>query len=333
MRGNKEFSPLSLRKQFYLKNTIMNNQNINKVCKIVFKKEPLKITKKTIGICNEVFEIEFENESYILRMNEEKKYLYGTHKFLPIFQKLQITTPKIIVDDYSKTQFPFCYQILNKIEGQDLGVVIHELNEINLKLIASEISTIFDKFKSLPLENTFGKITGLDEEKYYSLMETIDNQKKTILERNEKTKVIDQDTVNILNNIINNYQNYFLQVKPKLYYDDICSKNVMIHNGKFNGLVDLDFLMKGDYLEAIGRIIASWHGKKHEEIYINEIIKLQKLDENQQKIVKMYAILNLIYWTSEEGIQFNSNSSGVINWENVKNKKAQIVALYNEIKE
>ena len=322
-----------LRKQFYFKIITMNNQNINNVCEIVFKKEPLRITKKTVGICNEVFEIEFENENYILRMNEEKKYLYGTYKFLPIFQKLQITTPKIIADDYSKTQFPFCYQILSKIKGQDLGVVIHQLDENSLKSIASEISAIFDKFKFLPSENTFGEMTGLDEEKYNSLTEIIDNQKKTILERNEKTKVIDQDTIDILNYIINTYQNYFLQVKPKLYYDDICSKNVMIHNGEFSGLVDLDFLMKGDYLEAIGRIIASWYGKKHEEIYINEIIKLQKLDESQQKIVKMYAILNLIYWTSEEGIQFNSNSSGVINWENVKNKKNQIIGLYNEIKE
>ena len=83
---------------------------------------------------------------------------------------------------------------------------------------------------------------------------------------------------------------------------------------------------------AIGRIIASWYGKKHEEIYINEIIKLQKLDEYDQKIVKMYAILHLIYWTSEEGIQFNSNSSGTINWGNVENKKKQIIGLYNEIK-
>lgn len=311
----------------------MNNQNINRVCEIVFKREPLKITKKIVGICNEVFEIEFENESYILRMNEEKKYLYGTHKFLPIFQKLQITTPIIIVDDYSKTQFPFCYQILSKIKGQDLGVVIHKLNENSLKSIASEVSDIFDKFNSLPLERTFGEITGLDEESFYSLTEIIKNQKKTILERNKKTKVIDQETIDIMNNLINVYQNYFLQVKPKLYYDDICSKNIMIHNGKFNGLVDLDFLMKGDYLEAIGRIIASWYGKKHEEIYINEIIKLQKLDDYQKRIIKMYAILNLIYWTSEEGIQFNSNSSRVINWKNVKRKKKQIVGLYNEIKE
>ena len=47
----------------------------------------------------------------------------------------------------------------------------------------------------------------------------------------------------------------------------------------------------------------------------------------------MYAILNLIYWTSEEGIQFNSNSSEIVNWNNVKNKKEQIIGLFSEIKE
>lgn len=309
----------------------MNSQSINKLCETIYKKTPLKITKKTAGICNEVFEIEFESGSYILRMNEEKKYLYGTHKFLPIFQKLQVKTPIIIVEDYSKKHFPFCYQILSKIEGQDLGMVIHEISESNLKLIALEVSAIFDKFNSLPLEDTFGEITGLGEEKYGSLTEIIENQRKTILERNKKTKVIDQETIEVLNNIVNNYQNYFLQVKPRLYYDDICSKNVMIYNAKFNGLVDLDFLMKGDYLEAIGRIVASWYGKKHEEVYINEIIKLQKLDEYQHRIVKMYAILNLIYWASEEGIKFNSNSTGVINWKNIESKRKQIFGLYSEI--
>lgn len=311
----------------------MTNQLINKVCKIVFQKEPLKITKKTIGICNEVFELEFTDENYIIRTNEDKKYLYGTHKFLPLFQKLNITTPKIIAEDYSKKQFPFCYQILTKIKGQDLGLVINKISQKDLKLIAKEISDIFDKFNSLPQEKSFGEITGLSEEKLNSYAEIIQSKKNTILERNQITKVIDQETLEILYKLIETNHNYFLKVKPKLYFDDICSKNVMIHNGNFTGLVDLDFLMKGDYLEAIGRIMASWYGQEHEEIYINEIIRLQKLDTHQIRIVKMYAILTLIYWTSEEGIKFNSNSSGIINWDNVTFKNKQIASLYNEIKD
>lgn len=310
----------------------MYKQQINNICKINFQNKPLKIIKKTVGICNEVFEIQFKENSYILRMNKKKEHLYGTHKFLPIFQKLQIKTPKIISEDYSKKHFPFYYQILSKIEGQDLGLIFDEINENDLKLIASEISNIFDKFNMLPEKTSFGGITGLKEEKLKSFTEIIEKQKKTILERNKKTNVIDQETLDILNNIISTYKEYFLQVKPKLYYDDMSSKNVMIHKGKFNGLVDLDFLMKGDYLETIGRIMANWYGSKNGAIYINEIIKLQKLNKFQQEIVTIYAIINLIYWTSEEGIQFNSNSSEVIDWENVRNKKQKVLELFNKLK-
>lgn len=310
----------------------MNNKDINNVCKTIFQATPTAIIRQTVGICNEVYEVKFSDNSYILRMNREKRYLYGTHQFLPLFKKLDIKTPNIITEDYSKEQFPFCYQFLSKLEGKDLGIVIGSISAADLKTIALEISNIFDKFKAMPPANGFGLVTGLDEENYDNLLEMVKNQRKATLARNEKTKVLDSETIDILNNSLSSYQDYFLQVSPKLYYDDICSKNVMIHNGKFSGLVDLDFLIKGDYLEAIGRIMASWYGDKHGEIYINAILKFQKLTKNQLKIVKLYALLNLISWTSEEGIQFNQNSSNVINWEKVKKRKQQILELYDEIK-
>ena len=116
-----------------------------------------------------------------------------------------------------------------------------------------------------------------------------------------------------------------------LYYDDINYKNVIIHKGKFNGLVDLDFLTKGDYLEAIGTMRSCWCEEELGEYYIKEIIRLQQLDAVQQKVVNVYAILNLILWLSEEGVRFNSNSSSAINWSNVQEKKRKILGLYQSI--
>ena len=311
----------------------MNKKSIQEIGERKLNGIPLEINRMTIGMCNEVYELKYKSNSFILRMNKEKEWIYGTHKFLPLFQKLQIKTPKIVAEDYSKTEFQFCYQIQTKLEGKDLGLVIHKLNPSNLKQIAKEVSNIFDKFNSFPYGNDFGMITGLNEEKYENLLVVIENQRKTIIQRNKSTNVIDKETKEIHNKLLKDYNNYFLGVKPKLYYDDICSKNVLVHNGEFNGLVDLDFLMKGDYLEAIGRMIASWHGDNLGEIYIQEIIKLQNLNEFQQKIIRVYAILNLILWTSEEGIKFNSNSTGEINWLKVGNKKRKILELFNSLKE
>lgn len=292
---------------------------------------PTEIIRMTIGMCNEVYELKYESASFILRMNQEKEWIYGTHKFLPLFQKLQIKTPKLIAEDYTKTEFPFCYQIQNKLKGKDLGLVIDKLSSSNLKQIAKEISDIFDKFNTLPETEGFGLLTGMREEKRENLLDGIENQRTTILQRNQSSNVIDAEILEIYNEILDSYKNYFLSVKSKLYYDDICSKNVMIHNGRFTGLVDLDFLIKGDYLEAIGRMIASWHGEVAGERYIEEIIKLQTLDEFQKKIIRVYAIMNLMLWTSEEGIRFNGNSTGEVNWENVAKKKNKIMNLYSSI--
>ena len=310
----------------------MNESAIQKIGKKELGGIPQSITRMTIGICNEVYELKYPSASYILRMNKEKEWLYGTHKFLPLFKKLKIKTPAILVEDYTKTHFPFCYQIQTKIEGQDLGVVMSQLSRAELSLIAEEISEIFDKFKALPDAEGFGSLTGLREEQYDSLLQVLEKRRSNILERNKNSQVIDEEIMGIYDQLLEDYRDYFLHLKPKLYYDDICSKNVMIHNGQFTGLVDLDFLMKGDYLEPIGTMLASWYGEELGEFYVNEIMRLQNLNEFQQQVVKVYATLNLILWLSEEGIQFNSNSSSVINWGRVEEKKRKIQGLYQSLK-
>lgn len=292
---------------------------------------PLEVIRKTIGMCNEVYELRYETESVILRMNREKEWLYGTHRFLPLFQKLQIKTPVILHEDYSKTAFPFCFQLQSKLEGQDLLLVFKGLTSTQLKEVAKEVSLVFDKFNTLPDATDFGLMTGLNEEHHESLLDGFAKHAKIIQERNASSQVIDQDILAIRQELLDKYEAYFLSVQPRIYYDDICSKNVMIHNGGFNGLVDLDFLIKGDYLEAIGKMIADWYGDEKGAFYIQEIIKNQRLDQLQQEIVVVYAINNLVLWLSEEGIRFNSNSTGEIDWNRVEQKRQKILELYHSL--
>lgn len=309
----------------------MNKKYILKIGEKIFEGIPIEVIRKKIGICNEVYELIYESNSFILRMNKEKEWIFGTHKFTPLFQKLDIKVPAIISEDYSKTKFPFCYQVQTKIEGKDLAIVFHELSHSEIKVVAKEISIIFDKFNTLPYCENFGGLTGMKEGKEENLFVIIKDKRNDIVERNKSIKVINKEVIEIYDKLIEEYKKHFLSVRPKLYFDDMSSKNVMIHQGKFNGLVDLDFLMKGDYLQGIGGIIADWYGSELGEIYINEILKHQRLNEFQQKVVKVYAIFHLISWTSEEGVKFNSNSTGEINWLNVENKGRKIINLYNSV--
>jgi hypothetical protein len=148
----------------------------------------------------------------------------------------------------------------------------------------------------------------------------------------KQTGVYDENLGRLLNWINEEYEAYFDSVGSQLYFGDICAKNVMVYEGRFNGLVDLDALAQGDYLEAIGRIKASWYGTPHGEIYTEALMDEESLEEEQRKIVTMYALLNRLFWACENGVQFNNNTSTNVDWEKAKKDKEVIEMILTELK-
>ncbi len=143
-------------------------------------------------------------------------------------------------------------------------------------------------------------------------------QQRLIANRNKNSNVLSDASLLNINFVVQHFSEHLKSVKPSLYFEDMISKNVMIFDGKFNGLVDIDYLRRGDILDLMGKIAACWNNSINGKYYTELLIKQQQLSIQEIGYVKMYAILNLALWISEEGIKFNSNSSTVINWENVR---------------
>ncbi|MBX2815650.1 MAG: aminoglycoside phosphotransferase family protein [Saprospiraceae bacterium] len=306
----------------------MDRNAIVAIAKKYFKSAPREILHKTIGLCNEVYELRFDASACILRMNAQKDQIYGTHLHLPLFQQLQIRTPEIIAEDYSKVDFPFCYQVQTKLEGQDLGLVIDGLEDGQLTAIAESVSTVLRKFNALPKDATFLKQKGLPYSFDVDIWKRVVERKNNLTETNQKVGILNEEVLNIYDAIIDDHQEYFRQVKPGLFYDDINYKNVMVHEGRFNGIVDLDFLSIGDYVDAIGAMQACWFGQEAGGFYVSEMVRLLQLTPKEAEMVHVYAILHLILWSMEEGRQFNSNSSAEINWGKVREKRDKILNLH-----
>lgn len=290
-----------------------------------FGQMPTFVHRIPIGICNEVYRVGLAHESVIARLSFHDRFLLGSHDHIPKFKALGIRVPDILAEDYSKQEIPLSYQILSKIEGQDLGQVIETLSEQQLRVLAKEIAAIFHKVSRIPASDKFGILWGGGEDELSDTWTErmwiwIEESK----ERGRHTGVMDRDMNAIADNLYARYQDYFATVQPITYYGDICSKNVMIHHGQFTGLVDLDGLTQGDPLEAVGRINLSWYGTPHGEIYAGAIMDALHLDQAQKEIVTMYSLLNQISWACENGIQLNQNTTTKIDPE--KKNKDQSVA-------
>lgn len=305
---------------------------ISIVIKSHFEQCPKFIRRIAIGICNEVYDVGLNEREVIVRLSSENRFLMGSHDHIPKFKALGITVPDILAEDYTKTDIPFSYQIQSKIEGEDLGEVIGTLTDTQLKKLAQEIASIFKKVKTIPASSQFGVIWGGGENE---LSDTWTQRMRIWIdesrERGEKTGVMDNEMSGLAENLYSEYKSYFDSVKPVTYYGDICSKNVMIKDGKFSGLVDLDGLTQGDPLEAIGRIKLSWYGTYHGEIYTNAVMDELALNQMERKIVIVYALLNKISWTCENGIQFNQNTAPIVDKGKEMIDKALIKVILKEL--
>jgi aminoglycoside phosphotransferase (APT) family kinase protein len=216
-----------------------------------FGQTPKFVRRITIGICNEVYDVGLEDKEVIVRFSPYDRFLLGSHDHIPKFKALGIKVPDILVEDYSKTEIPFAYQIQSKIEGCDLGSMIENLTDQQLRALAKEVVTIFNKLKTIPASDKFGVIWGGgDNEVSETWTERMRIWVDESCERGRRTGVMDKSMLILAENLYVRYKPYFDSVKAVTYYGDICSKNVMVHNGIFNGLVDLDGLTQGDPLEA-----------------------------------------------------------------------------------
>ncbi|MDP1813333.1 MAG: phosphotransferase [Leadbetterella sp.] len=288
-----------------------------------FGEKPKFVTRITTGICNEVYNTTLADKEIIVRLSPVDYFLKGSHYHIPILKELGLEVPEILAEDYSKADIPYSYQFLSKLKGVDIGQVMESLTDKQLRLIAKEISFAFDRTKTLPTNGKFGVVWGDFTEFSDSWTERMKIWIEETIQQGTKTGTIDENLKSILKNLQNKYQDYFDKVKPVTYLSDICSKNVMVDDGVFAGFVDLDGLTQGDPLEAIGRIKASWPGTYQGDVYTNAIMDEQNLNSQQKEMVLVYALLNRIAWSSENGIQFNQNTSSVVDVERAtQNKKA-----------
>jgi len=292
---------------------------------------PGRITRMGNGICNEVYAVEMDGREVIVRLKAEARYMFGSHNHIPIFRSKGISVPEILAEDYSNTLVPFAYQVLSKIEGRDIMDVIQTLSDDQFRAIAGEISNVFDQLRDVPNNGKFGVLWGDGDDLVDTWTADIARMTGVVIAWGSRTGVFDTKLEHILTRINSEYKTYFEGVPPVTYFGDICAKNVMVHNGRFAGLVDLDSLAQGDPLEAIGRIKASWYGTHYGRVYADAVMDAQELTAEQRKLVTMYALLNRTYWTCENGIQFNQNTGTTVDRVREKQDKAVVGSLFNEL--
>lgn len=268
----------------------MNEQLIERLCAEVIGTAPRRVTRCSVGTGNYVYIVEC-TQKYIIRCSEDNTY-EDTVYWLKQLTSLDIPVSKVIGTGSFQG---YEYLILSYIEGRDIGLVYKDLSVAEKKEIARQVVDIQNKVAKLPLEKL---------PDHWTWSDFIEDMLNRAGERIRANGYFDIEKVERLQHEMGRFSRYFASVKPVAYLDDITTKNLLVHNGKLSGVIDVDWIGIGDRLTQPALTKMSLLNMECDPDYAQFILEDMKPDSVQRKAFTFYMLMYCVDFMGERGTRF-----------------------------
>ena len=274
----------------------MNEEKIVSLCVNYLGKKPKNITRCTVGHGNYVYIVALTDRKVVVRCSEEIGAYKDTIYWLEKLETIDIPVPRVL----GKGTFEgYEYLILTYFEGQDIGLVYAELTAEDKQEIAKSVVEIQNKVAALQLEDI-----PADWSWKVSFVEDMLNRAKERIVANgcyfepEKVERLIKEAAK------KGLAEYFASIKPLAYLDDISTKNLLIHEGRVTGVIDIDWMGVGDKLTYAAMTKMALMNMGCETDYVTYLLKEMHLTEIEKKAFAFYTLLFCVDFMGERGMWF-----------------------------
>ncbi|MBN2436891.1 MAG: phosphotransferase [Spirochaetes bacterium] len=299
----------------------MNTQIAKEICKKYLKIDPLECYRFTTGLRSYSFYLQTETGKYVVKIcrQDDLQSLKNNVYWMERLKTLNLKIPCLVNMDLN-CQTPFV--IYTYIEGDDLGNVYQQLSESDKKEIAQHLVNIQREVKRLGQADGYGYLSNMtDPNKKNCWLDVIKehiNRSKNRLRANGFFPDIYADEVEKL---LPDFCKYFETISPVAFFDDATTKNVLIHDGKFSGIIDFDNLCFGDDLYTVALTKMSLLNSKYGLTYIDYWIKLRGINRLEQAALDLYTLIFCLDFMSEMGMCFNKEQPPKVREQEVEHFK------------
>ncbi|MEO6712887.1 MAG: aminoglycoside phosphotransferase family protein [Mycobacteriales bacterium] len=231
---------------------------------------------------------EFTDWDVIVKVNADVAALARTGRNLEILSDLGVPVPRLLAYDDSGSLLPGAIVIMERFAGRDLSAVIDTMSPAQLTRLAQQIVDIQRTVATLPAPAGCGFV-GIGESATRTWTDVVWHPNGY-----DYANPLPRDAahlVPLLEQRLAAAAQYFERVVPTAFLDDATTKNVMVHDGELVGIVDLDWICYGDPLFHIGLTAAGVTADAELPVsrhYIDELIRLSGLTDDQRRIVALY---------------------------------------------
>ncbi len=270
----------------------MDEKIVVQLWKEYFGTEPEHVKRCAVGQANYVYIVECKQQRFTIRCSTEKGAYKQTIYWLERLRNIHVPVPGVIAHGEYQG---YSYLILSYLEGQDLGLVYPNLTKEEKRTIAKEIVAIQNRVATLQLEN-------VDED--WSWESFIQYMLQRAKERITTNGYFDPEKVEQLKEQAVKLKTYFSNVQPIAYLDDISTKNLLIHNGRISGIIDIDWMGIGDQLTFVAMTNVALLNMDCDTDYVNYILEEMQVNETEKQAFLFYSLLYCVDFMGERGMQF-----------------------------
>lgn len=293
---------------------IPNEQITSSVVHSMTGEQVLSVTRMATGDQNFVYAVKTTAAEYVLRLTDisHKHKFHAAIAWQKMLIPLGIPLAKFINSDLEGKYSPFPALLMMRLSGDDLINVYKELTNTEKKNLANEMVSIqslcvslpdgpgygiFDSYNVIPTEKTW----------YEFLTKRLDLYKEHIT----KNAVFNPDMVTQALNIAQKMKENFSIIRPMPFLWDASERNVLIHDGKIAGIVDVDEICFGDPLLVIALTSTCLELEGLDTLYTDYWAAALNLDKSSQNRLEFYKLFYAIAFMRKHSMQ-TANSKKIM---------------------
>jgi hypothetical protein len=262
------------------------------------------------GLCHYVFDVSSAKNRFVVRVCHplNKAYLEGYLFWENELKGYDLPIAKILADNMDKGYY---YLILERLNGVDLGCIYEELSTDEKLDIVKQLVKFQNIADLLPEGSGFGWGTHYQcSNLKSSWLEIIESSLVRAREWVTEVGKVDLKYISKVESLKDGFQEYFKTIRPKAYFHDLTTKNLLISEDSHRvvGFVDVDEMGFGDKYYHISlmnmALLAGGHNPDLVDMWLSELSS----SEIQRRVITFYTLIHCVTFMGENGKAFNGEA-------------------------
>ena len=228
-----------------------------------------------------------------------------------LLRPIGVPLPELLQADLSMKRLAYPVLLLERLPGEDLGAAYDHLTRAELYALSERLIAVQDTVMRLPEGRGYGYAASPDGPfPHPTWRAVVAASLARSRARIRSAGIVGESVIDSAEAAAARF-GYLDRVRATPFLHDITTKNVIVHEGRLSGIVDVDDVCFGDPLLLIALIRMALWANGRDLAYVGMWLDIVRPDAEQCAALDLYTLQHCIDFMSELGQRFNRGEAAI----------------------